>query len=183
MSTYEYTDHAEAMERTIAAVKHLFEGKHVRPKYPMPDVLSGFQRRVCDILGMVAGGISHAPIPDPDRIDWNSGWGGLSVPWGNTDLATFDYGQLTLFVFLCHEARIRFAIRPNGPRGFLLQFSPRVPEGDMALRHPNLDEAVAAFRRYLPADHRIVYKPPESVTPGGAIDPIHDPADGSTEEA
>jgi hypothetical protein len=43
-----------------------------------------------------------------------------------------------------------------------LSFWQRTATGDMVARHPNLDEAVAAFREYLPADHRIIYREPEA---------------------
>lgn len=155
-------DHAKWMQDNIDACKRIFAKGKKRPKYPLPDKLSPFQERVCDILGIVGGGIYNAPIPSPDLIDWDHGFNGVSVTWSNRGLATFDYGPLTTLVFLCHEARIRCEIEAVSPRRFRLTFWQRTHDGGMARRHPNLDEAVAAFRAYMPGDHRIYYKTPEA---------------------
>jgi len=77
-------------------------------------------------------------------------------------MATFDFVQLTMLVFLCHEARIRVQIEGVAPHRLRLSFWQRVSKEEndnTACWHPNLDEAVAMFRKYLPADHRIVYRP------------------------
>lgn len=125
-----------------------------------PDVLSPFLRNVFNILGMVGGGIYNAPIAW-DAVRWKGWANGIAIPWKG-DLATWDFNGLTKLVFLCHEARIRCEIRSNGFHGLLLCFWPRKAEGCMATRHPNLDEAVAAFRDYLGADHSIVYRETQS---------------------
>jgi hypothetical protein len=44
-------------------------------------------------------------------------------------------------------------------------FSQRMHEGWMAARHPNIDEALAAFREYLPENHRIIYRAPAPAAP------------------
>lgn len=120
----------------------------------VPKALNEFQKRVVDILGMVGGGIYNAPI-DPSKIDWHYGGSGVSVVWQHHCLATFDFGQLTLFVFLCHEARIRGQIEAAGPKNLRFSFWQRESTGDVARRHPDLDEALAGFRQYLPVGHRI----------------------------
>jgi hypothetical protein len=121
-----------------------------------PDVLTPFHCRIFDILGMTFGGIYNAPI-SWDAVQWN-GWGreAIAVPV-RSDLATWDGMALTRLVFLCHEARIRCEVRPNGPHHLLLAFWQRAAEGCTATRHPDLDEAVAMFRNYLPSDHATVY--------------------------
>jgi hypothetical protein len=164
--SYAHADHAGWVQANIAHGKKT-SGKPRRDQYGFvkgwhgaPDTLTDFQAKVMDILGMVYGGIYNAPIAW-DAVQW-CGWGGdaIGVPVGDRDLATFDGSALTRLVFLCHEARIRCEVRVNGPRGFLLAFWQRVAEGGTATRHPNIEEAVTAFREYLPADHRIVYRAP-----------------------
>jgi hypothetical protein len=123
----------------------------------LPEELSDFQKRVVDIVGMVGGGIYNAPISQ--KVDWRYGYSGVAFTW-HREMATFDFGQLTLLVFLCHEARIRCQIESAGPKLLRISFWQRKPTGDMAVRHPNLNEAVAAFREYLPAEHRIIYREP-----------------------
>jgi hypothetical protein len=176
MSTYQFMDHAEWMESNNAAANRLNAKR--RGWKVQPETLTPFQKKVCDILGMVGGGIYNAPIAH-DKIDWDYGWGGVSVVWKHHDLSTFDYNQLTSLVFLCHEARIRCSVAPAGPKLLRLSFWQREPDGSMAKRHPNLDEAVAAFRGYLPPEHRIVFR---SETPQAedAVDP-HVSAEGATD--
>lgn len=155
--SYQRMDHADWMERNNRATNHLdAKRKGYKPK---PETLTEFQRKVCDILGMVGGGIYNAPITH-EKIDWNFGHGGVSVTWRHP-LSTFDFDELTKLVFLCHEARIRCSLAPAGPSLLRISFWQREATGDLTRRHPNLDEAVAAFRQYLPADHRIIHKPTE----------------------
>ena len=118
-----------------------------------PDVLSPFQVRAFNILGIVGNGIYNAPI----------GWGGvvwerrfLIVPWRNS-LATFDHAALTTLVFLCHDARIRCDISSGAPRHVEIMLHERKADGRMGERHPNLEEAIAAYRRYVPSDHSVAY--------------------------
>lgn len=147
-------DHGGWVENNNAAGNQIYrKRKGYKPK---PETLSPFQKRVMDILGMVCGGIYNAPI-SWEKVEWNAG-GGVFVTLRDSWFATFDFHQLTSLVFLCHEARIRCQISAKA-RGYIeLGFWQRGHEGGMGRRHPNLDEAVAAFREYLPADHTIIYR-------------------------
>jgi hypothetical protein len=154
--------HAKWVERNIAAVK-----KNRKPTaaerrraadgegwFAAPDKLSPDQARMFNILGIVGGGIYNAPILW-DTVRWHC-WTGIGVVWrGN--LCTFDFDRLTMLVFLCHEARIRCEVSPHGRGYLMIMLHPRVATGGMAQRHPNLSEAVAAFRRAVPADHSTFY--------------------------
>lgn len=152
--SYATMDHAGWVESNNAADNQM---NRTRKSYrPKPEKLSEFQAKVMDICGMVGGGIYNAPI-NWDRIDWNCG-GGIFVPWRDGRMATFDFYPLTLFVFLCHEARIRGEIIAKASGHFEMRFWQRTHEGGMAQRHPSLEQAVAAFRQYLPEDHRILYR-------------------------
>jgi hypothetical protein len=150
--SYQTMDHADWMQRNLDASRRM--GRKVHKS--APEKLSEFQRNVVDILGMVGGGIYNAPI-NIEKIDWSYG-GGISVVWQQKEFATFDYNTLTLLVFLCHDARIRCSVSACGPRNMRLSFWQRQASGDVCVRHPNLEEAVKAFRAYLPADHRIIFK-------------------------
>jgi hypothetical protein len=90
------------------------------------------------------------------NVEWNDGYG-ISLIW-HGELATFDFDRLTRLVFLRHDARIRVSISSGGPLSIRLILHPRVETGGLGLRHPNLDEAVAEFRAYLPANHPIVFR-------------------------
>ena len=135
-----------------------------KPNQPqMPLELTEFMARVIDICGMVGGGIYNAPI-NWDKVDFGvnarSGFGRMFVPWRDGRMSTFDSHQLTMLVMLSHEARIRCEIRARAWGHLLLSFHERAHEGCIAIRHPDISEAVAAFRRYLPPDHRVSYRAP-----------------------
>jgi hypothetical protein len=163
--SYARADHAEWVQGQISYGKEAAsKRKPKRDQYgaligwaAAPDKLSDFQACVFDILGMVGGGIYNCPITW-DTLHWKYG-NGLSLIWRG-GLATFDGAALTRLVFLCHEARIRCDLDPVGPRILRLSFWQRQNGGGIGERHPNLAEAVAAFREYLPADHRIIYREP-----------------------
>lgn len=153
--SYARMDHAEWMESNLSAERRANERARAAGKkllYPdIPEELSPFQKVVCDILGIVGGGIYNAPI---SKWDWH--WGtGVSVVWRG-DLATYDFNRLTALVFLCHEARIRCDISP-AMRNLRISFWPRIADRSKggARFHPNIDEAVATLREIMPADHRI----------------------------
>jgi hypothetical protein len=166
MSTYQFMDHAGWMEsNNVAANRNNAKRRAWRP---LPETLNEFQRKVCDILGMVGGGIYNAPIAH-DKIDWSYGRG-VSVIWSGGGLSTFDFGRMTMLVLLCHEARIRCDVSSAGPRMLRISFWQRTHEGSTPERHPNIDEAIALFREYLPADHRIIYRSPAAC--GAASDAL-----------
>lgn len=158
--SYNTMDHAAWVESNNAAENEIYAAR--RSYKIRPEKLSPFQARVMDICGMVGGGIYNAPIAW-DRVDWghDGPWQMVRVPWRDGRMATFDFYPLTNLVLLCHEARIRCEISATSRGNFMLAFSQRSHVGGMAKRHPSIDEAVAAFRQYLPDDHRIRYRVPE----------------------
>ena len=118
-----------------------------------PAKLNPFQARAVHILGIVGSGIYNAPI-DWDAVRWTSWF--IDVPW-DSELSTFDNRSLTWLVFLAHEARIRVSVRARSSRRFEINLSERSDEGPSAVRHPNLDEAIADLRIWLEAGHAVVY--------------------------
>lgn len=154
--SYAAMDHAQWVSSNILPYQKRKPGQ---PR--MPEQLTEFMARVIDICGMVGGGIYNAPI-NWDKVDFGvhakPGWGRMFVPWRDGRLATFDGHQLTLLVMLCHEARIRCEVQARSWGHLLLSFHERGHDGGTAARHPGIDEAVAAFRRYLPEDHRVIYR-------------------------
>jgi hypothetical protein len=118
-----------------------------------PVKLSDAQARAFDILGMVGGGIYNCPIAWK-TVGWLGDYG-IKVSW-HKHLATYDFGDLTRFVFLCHAGRMRGGIMPGGPGLLNITLTQRkISEGVSPDHHPNLAEAVAAFERYLPHDHSV----------------------------
>lgn len=158
--SYINMDHAGWVQRQIDAVKRhpptAAERRALAERrgwHAAPETLNAFHRRAFDILGIVGGGIYNCPI-NWHSLVWHPKF--IAVKWRN-GLATFDFAGLTRFVFLCHEARIRGDIHPS-MRALEIHLSEREAEGDIGQRHPNLDEAVAAFREELGVDHSIKYR-------------------------
>jgi hypothetical protein len=155
-------DHADWVERQIAPAKAQLRGKVKRDKLrnvlgwaAAPSVLTTFQRRAFNVLGMAGGGIYNCPI-NWETVEWMEN--ALSLTWGRGGgMSTWDYAELTRFVFLCHTARIRGSVEPASPHNLRIILSQRVPAGSMSRRHPNLAEAVAAFEAELPADSPVRY--------------------------
>lgn len=153
--SYVTMDHAGWVENNNAAHNRMRRNR--KGFKAAPEKLNPLQTKVMDILGITLGGIYNAPI-SWDKVDWDYGWGAVSVIVRDDRFATFDFHPLTAMVFLCHEARIRCQFEAH-TRGYLrLSFSQRTHEGSMSCRHPSLDEAVAAFRGYFPADHPLHYQ-------------------------
>jgi hypothetical protein len=158
--SYQFHNHAGWVESNNRSLNRVWRDSRSKRKPPLlPEALTEFQAKAMDILGMTFGGIYNAPIRW-ERVDWMPSDRGIVVPldsWGR-DFSTWDFNKLTMFVFLCHEARVRGSLQADKFKPITLWLSPRSHEGGIATRHPNLDEAVADFRAYLPAEHRIIYR-------------------------
>lgn len=159
--SYIHMDHAGWVESNIAASKrHKPTAKERRMAadrrgwHAAPDKLNPFQQRAFNILGIVGNGIYNAPIswdglvwmPRSIILSWRKGFG------------TFDFMELTRFVMLCHEARIRGYIAPKSFRELEVSLHERVAVGSMGTRHPNVGEMLEAWRKEFPVDHSIVYQ-------------------------
>lgn len=158
--SYINMDHAEWVDSSIAASKRqkptARDKRHAADHkgwFAAPDQLNPFQRRAFTILGIVGGGIYNAPI-GWDGLIWNPKF--IICSW-RKGFGTFDFSDLTHFVFLCHEARIRGHIGPSGPGLLEVALHARVESGAYSLRHPNLDEAFAEWRESFPSDHSVCY--------------------------
>jgi hypothetical protein len=163
--SYARMDHAEWVESNNRAInaRNGASSSRRRKVAPavLPEKLSDFQKRVADIVGMVAGGVYNAPI-NWNNVEWNLvGGRAVSVVWRFPHFATWDFDGLTKLVFLAHEARIRVELEPAATHYMRVTFHQRAAAGCGMTRHPNLEEATAAFRAYLPSDHRIIYREPE----------------------
>lgn len=166
MSRYVDMDHAGWVQRNIdAARQHKPTAAQRRAAadgkgcFAAPEALNEFHKRAFAILGIVGGGIYNAPI-SWDAVYWQPRQ--IIVPWRfNNVFGTFDFGGLTTFVFLCHEARIRGYLESGAPGGLRVWLSERSHEGGMSQRHPSIDEALAYFRAWFPANHPLAYRQPQ----------------------
>lgn len=160
--SYINMDHAGWVEHQIAASKRTKPTAKERRMlgerrgwHAAPDTLNAFQRRAFDILGIVGGGIYNAPI-SWDGLSW--GPRGIWMAWRKS-LGTFDFNELTTFVLLCHEARIRGHIGPLSHHYLVVSLHERVATGPMSVRHPDIDEMLLSWRSIFPSGHSIVYSP------------------------
>lgn len=88
------------------------------------------------LLADCFGGEHHLePVYIHGRGLRTSSWGGK--------LATFDFDYLTRLVLLAHERCIRIEIVQGGPnRVGIVAHKRHAREGDMAVRHPTIDQAI-----------------------------------------
>lgn len=87
-------------------------------------------------------------LVDRSRVrDEGGGCFVVSVYIGRLGLSTYDSADLTRAVIVAHDARVRLAIQPSGPRMLKLQITQRDKSSDsFGEYHPSLDEAVRAHR-------------------------------------
>jgi len=121
--------------------------------------MSALGEKVANIVGIVGRGIYNAPI-NVSKVNWTDPRR-VEVKWRG-EMATFDFGMLTMLVLLCHEARVRVSIEGCGPHLLRMAFFQRKAEGGAAERHPSIDEAVADFRKYLGPAHPLTFLTPLS---------------------
>jgi len=102
--------------------------------------MSPFGETVADILGQVYRGIYHLQSPSLFKAKWNhENYIEISL---YVRPSTFDGGDLTEMVVLCHDLAVRLEIRPCNISHLKLCFSKRKRDGDFWERHPSIDEAV-----------------------------------------
>lgn len=171
--SYVNMDHAAWVESNIAASKRqkptARDKRHAaehRGWFAAPDKLTPFQRRAFDILGIVGNGIYNAPI-GWDGLMWHPRF--IICSW-RKGFGTFDFSELTRFVFLCHEARVRGHIGPSGPGLLEVALHERAAKGAYSQRHPGLQEAVNAWRDEFPVNHSIVYRDAAPATAGNSTE-------------
>lgn len=151
MTRYMSYDHANWVQMELAGKQGRTLTKRDATKaadkkgwHAAPKELNDFHKRAFNILGIVGGGIYNAPI------GWNSvRWCSprqIIVPWLAKGFGTWDFNELTLFTLLCHTGRIRGYIAPCNNQYLNVWLSERTNEGQMALRHPNLQEAIEDFQ-------------------------------------
>lgn len=99
-------------------------------------------------------GLNHFEDTAMKKVEWHNPQVitlRLSIHFGIGQLSTFDFDALTRLVFLAHDDCIRVAIRPCNPQNLTLVFHGRQRTGDISQRHPELEDAVAAWRAKHPA--------------------------------
>lgn len=163
--SYINMDHAGWVQRNLEAAKRHLTAADIRrgkEKHAgwgaAPDRLNDFHERAFTILGIVGGGIYNAPF-SWDTVQW---WpNSISVAWFKS-FATYDFSDLTRFVLLCHEARIRGEIAPCSSRYLRIHLHERKAEGGVSREHPNLVEMIEEWRADFPTDHRVIYRKPDN---------------------
>ncbi len=112
--------------------------------------MSDFGRNVANLLGEFVYGIYHINPTYLIKADWSHS-AFIEINYDQT-LATFDFDNLTRFVFLCHDYGMRGQISARSSRTLLLMFHPRERGGDITRRHPTLEQALAKFRKSYPVN-------------------------------
>lgn len=144
----------EAKKRRLTKADERRAREHSQGFAAAPDQLNDFQKRAFTILGIVGGGIYNAPF-SWDSVYWRAN--AIGVNWFKS-FATYDFSDLTRFVLLCHEARIRGEIQALSRQYVRVMLHERKADGGASRSHPSLDEMIAQWREQFPADHPVVYR-------------------------
>lgn len=112
--------------------------------------------RVAELLDRWQG-LSHIDNGALEKAKWSSER--YIEIWTSRTLSTYDFDELTRLVFLAHDMCIRVEIRNHGPNRLKLMFHPRKREGNIAERHPTLEQAVAKWRERNPIEAEPTTKP------------------------
>lgn len=101
------------------------------------------QWKCAEMLADLFGGFHHV------RGEIKRCGTGIQVNSRNGGFATYDFNKLTAAVVMAHDRMIRFDISPSGPGMLRLTFHRRhVRDGNMAARHPTIEDAVAGIRAH-----------------------------------
>lgn len=85
-------------------------------------------------------------IPRGGVQEWGNGW---CVNYYG-DLSTYDFDKLTRLVFLAHDRCVRAEVTHSGPRMVRICIWQRERQGNIAERHPTIEEALARWRERHP---------------------------------
>lgn len=107
---------------------------------------SEFGCLVANILGAVWRGIYHLPQGRLMAVEWHDPMR-IELLVGR-ELATFDGGELTALVVLCHDYAVRLSVEPLNFQYLRLCFHRRVRDSKRFWeRHPSLEANAAAWRK------------------------------------
>jgi hypothetical protein len=157
---YVFMDHVEWVEANNRALRQIASRgrskEAARILADVPEQLSEFQRRAVTIIGMAFGGIYNARV-SWRTVEWQYGKG-VAFMLNHETLSTFDASALTDLVFLCHAARVRLELEAAAAFKLRVAMHPRSDEGGLGARHPDLQEAVAAFDAMVPPEHPVRFR-------------------------
>jgi len=103
-------------------------------------------RDVAQILGIVYSGLYHISAK-LEKVKWDHERA-IEIKFGYSNLATFDFNNLTKLVILCHDACIRLEIEPHTFDSMRFWFHRREGrEGDITRRHPTIEQAIENARK------------------------------------
>ena len=133
----------------LKPIRHSNGGNWIRANFPQLPGISLLGEAVADLLNEWAAGIYHLDSQDLGKVDWVEPRF-LKFRLRYTRLSTWDFSDLTRLVFLAHDYCLRIEVIPLSRQAVELMFHPRTRSGDMAQRHPTLEEAVAMHRTRYP---------------------------------
>jgi hypothetical protein len=107
------------------------------------NTISPLGKRVADLLGDLFLGIYHVN-KEAMNVDWaNDLW--IEIILRDSGWSTFDYGNLTRFVLLCHEHNIRGTVEAAAYRYIRLIFHDT--ENASGRKHPTIEEAIKTHQQ------------------------------------
>lgn len=111
--------------------------------------ISPLGAQVADLLGDLFVGLYH--LEGAEKVDWANDHH-IEVRVVYKEFATFDTNLLTKLVFLAHDRCLRVSVNPRSPQALTLLFHQRQRTGGIWERHPTIEQALAMYREYYPAE-------------------------------
>lgn len=137
---------AEWIEKNLAAQRRIDARSKRARRLTTASHMSELGKAVADVLGLVWQGIYHLDEAALMRVRWDDQYL-VEVPVRH-GLATFDRGDLTWLVIVCHDLMLRMEIDVHRPGHLLLRFwQRRQREGSLFERMPTLEQHAETLRR------------------------------------
>ena len=81
-----------------------------------------------------------------NKVEWNYGFSGVAFVVSHSDWSTFDFDRLTRLVIGAHDQCIRVNLSPVAPGRMRIAMFQRERTGQMSVRHPAIEDAIANYR-------------------------------------
>jgi hypothetical protein len=105
--------------------------------------VESFEKRCERLIDAVYGGLHNGPTKIDKHADYYWTW----CHYG--EMATFDFDKLTVLVFMAHLLCVRVSLAGAANKYMRVMLHNRkTREGQMSVRHPDLDQAINEFKRW-----------------------------------
>lgn len=120
--------------------------KFIKSYCPEPSPLGA---AVANLLDVWQNGLYHMDVDTLRKADWKSTYVIRIKLSRGSCLSTWDFADLTHLVVLCHDRLMRCQISASGNKLELMFHQRKARTGDMAIRHPSIEEHLKEIRAHM----------------------------------